>query len=45
MRPEGSAPTPTGGNRELLTVIAFMRAALGKRHELKTALEALIDPA
>jgi hypothetical protein len=40
----GPAPTPTGGNRELLTVIAFMRAAPGKREELKAALEALIEP-
>jgi quinol monooxygenase YgiN len=38
-------PTPTGDNRELLTVIAFMRAAAGKRQELKAALEALIEPA
>ena len=37
-------PTPTDGNRELLTVIAFMRAAPGKREELKAALEALIKP-
>jgi hypothetical protein len=28
-------PAPTGDNRELLTVIAFMRAAAGKREELK----------
>jgi Antibiotic biosynthesis monooxygenase len=35
---------PTDGNRELLTVIAFMRAAPGKREELKAALEALIEP-
>jgi quinol monooxygenase YgiN len=37
--------TPTDDNRELLTVIAFMRAAAGKREELKAALEALIEPA
>jgi quinol monooxygenase YgiN len=37
-------PTPTDDNRELLTVIAFMRAADAKREELKAALEALIDP-
>jgi quinol monooxygenase YgiN len=37
-------PTPTDDNRELLTVIAFMRAAAGKREELKAALEALIEP-
>ncbi|HYB87910.1 MAG TPA: antibiotic biosynthesis monooxygenase family protein [Streptosporangiaceae bacterium] len=36
--------TPTDGHRELLTVIAFMRAAPGKREELKAALEALIGP-
>ena len=38
-------PTPTDDNREPLTVIAFMRAAAGKREELKAALEALIEPA
>ena len=37
-------PTPTDDNRELLTVIAFKRAAAGKREELKAALEALIEP-
>jgi quinol monooxygenase YgiN len=37
-------PTPTDDNHELLTVIAFMPAAAGKREELKTALEALIEP-
>jgi quinol monooxygenase YgiN len=37
-------PTPTDGNRELLTVIAIMRAAPGKHQELKAALEALIEP-
>jgi quinol monooxygenase YgiN len=37
-------PTPTDGNRDLLTVIAFMHAAPGKREELKAALEALIEP-
>jgi quinol monooxygenase YgiN len=37
-------PTLTDGHRELLTVIAFMRAAPGKREELKAALEALIEP-
>jgi hypothetical protein len=37
-------PTPTDGNRELLTVIAFMRAAAGEREELMAALEALIEP-
>jgi len=38
-------PTPTDGNRELLTVIGFMRAAPGKREELKAALAALTEPA
>jgi hypothetical protein len=33
-------PTPADGSRELLPVIAFMRAAHGKREELKAALEA-----
>jgi len=42
---EDPRPTPTDGNRELLTVIAIMRAAPGKREELKAALEALIEPA
>jgi hypothetical protein len=37
-------PTPTDGNREPLTVIAFTRAARGKREELKAAPEALIEP-
>jgi hypothetical protein len=32
------------GNRELLTVIAFMRATRGQREELKTASGALIEP-
>ncbi|GAB2481552.1 putative quinol monooxygenase [Jatrophihabitans fulvus] len=35
-------PTPTDDNRELLTVVAYMKAAPGKRDELKTALEGLI---
>ncbi|MHA3701834.1 putative quinol monooxygenase [Jatrophihabitans sp. YIM 134969] len=35
-------PTPTDDNRELLTVIAYMRAAPGKREELKSALAALV---
>ena len=38
-------PTATGDNRELMTGIAFMRGAAGKREELKAALEALIEPA
>jgi quinol monooxygenase YgiN len=37
-------PTPTDDRRDLLTVIAHMRAASGKREELRAALEALIEP-
>ena len=37
-------PTPTDDNRDLLTVIAFMRAAPGKEDELRKELEALVDP-
>jgi quinol monooxygenase YgiN len=37
-------PTPTDERPELLTVIAYMRAAPGKRDELRAALEALIGP-
>ena len=37
-------PTPTDERPELLTVIAYMRAAPGKRDELRAALEALIEP-
>jgi quinol monooxygenase YgiN len=36
--------TPTDDRRDLLTVIASMRAAPGKRDELRQALEALIEP-
>ncbi len=36
--------TPTATNRELLTVVAYMKAAPGKRDELRKELEALIDP-
>lgn len=36
--------TPTDDNRDLLTVIAYMKAAPGKEDELRTALEALIEP-
>jgi quinol monooxygenase YgiN len=36
--------TPTDNRRDLLTVIAYMRAAPGKRDELRQALEALIKP-
>jgi quinol monooxygenase YgiN len=34
--------TPTDENRDLLTVVAYMRAAEGKTDELKAALEALV---
>jgi quinol monooxygenase YgiN len=37
-------PTPTDDRRDLLTVIAYMRAAPGKRDELQAALESLIEP-
>ena len=37
-------PTPTDDRRDLLTVIAYMHAAPGKRDELRSALEALIAP-
>ncbi|MQA34373.1 putative quinol monooxygenase [Modestobacter roseus] len=37
-------PTPTDDRRDLLTVIASMRAAPGKRDELRAALEALVEP-
>ena len=37
-------PTPTDDRRDLLTVIAYMTAAPGKADELRSALEALIEP-
>ena len=37
-------PTPTDERRDLLTVIAHMRAAPSKRDELRAALEALVEP-
>ena len=37
-------PTPTDDRRDLLTVIASMRAAPGKRDELRAALMALVEP-
>jgi quinol monooxygenase YgiN len=37
-------PTPTDDRRDLLTVIAFMKAAPGKEAELKAELEALVEP-
>jgi quinol monooxygenase YgiN len=36
--------TPTDTRRDLLTVIARMHAKPGKEQELRTALEALIEP-
>jgi quinol monooxygenase YgiN len=36
--------TPTDERRDLLTVIAYMKAAAGKEGELRAALEALIEP-
>lgn len=36
--------TPTDDNRDLLTVVAYMKAAPGKRDELKAELENLIEP-
>jgi quinol monooxygenase YgiN len=36
--------TPTDDNRDLLTVVAYMKAAPGQRDELKSELEALIKP-
>ena len=36
--------TPTDDNRDLLTVIAYMKAAPGKEDELRAELEALIEP-
>ena len=37
-------PTPTDDRRDLLTVIAYMRAAPGREDELRKELEALIEP-
>lgn len=37
-------PTPTDDRRDLLTVIAYMRAKPGKEDELRAELEALIPP-
>jgi quinol monooxygenase YgiN len=36
--------TPTDTNRDLLTVIARMRAKAGKEQELRDALVALVEP-
>jgi quinol monooxygenase YgiN len=37
-------PTPTDERRDLLTVIAYMRAKPGKEQALREALEALVPP-
>ena len=37
-------PTPTDEDRDLLTVIAHMRAAPGREDELRTELQALVEP-
>ena len=37
-------PTPTDERRDLLTVIAYMRAKPGREDDLRAALEALIPP-
>lgn len=37
-------PTPTDDNRDLLTVIAYMKAAPGKEDELREGLKSLIEP-
>lgn len=37
-------PTPTDDRRDLLTVIAHMKAKPGKEEELRAALEALVEP-
>ena len=36
--------TPTDDNRDLLTVVAYMRAAPGKEDELREGLAALVEP-
>ena len=36
--------TPTDENRDLLTVVAYMRAGEGRTEELRSALEALVEP-
>ncbi len=36
--------TPTDERRDLLTVIAYMKAAPGKESQLRSALEALVGP-
>jgi quinol monooxygenase YgiN len=39
-----SMSIPTDDNRDLLTVVAVMRAKAGKAEELQAALESLIEP-
>ena len=36
--------TPTDERRDLLTVIAYLRAAPGKEDDLRAALESLVEP-
>jgi hypothetical protein len=43
VRTEPNVPTPTDDRRDLLTVIAYMRAAQGKPDELTAAFKALIQ--
>ena len=37
-------PTPTDDRRDLLTVVANMKAKPGREQELRAALEALVEP-
>ena len=37
-------PTPTDDRRDLLTVIAYMRAKPGQEERLRTALQSLVEP-
>ena len=37
-------PTPTDDRRDLLTVIAYMRAKPGREQDLRDALTALVEP-
>ena len=36
--------TPTDTNRDLVTVVATMRAKAGKEDELRAALESVLEP-
>lgn len=36
--------TPTDANRDLLTVVAYMKAAPGREDDLRQALTALVEP-